>query len=515
MNDESTATVQKNADAATVRRAELAAQRVGEIVEAEHRKLNLPIIEYRDGKIVEVSPFTDRVFVSYTRESEQHIERVRSLVQKLKAAGIDVIFDEDQPAGGPNVGWPVWSANAAELTPHILVVFTAVYEKCWRGQQVPGTRDGATHEAMSLANRVYLGGASTDFLRPVVFDEKDSEHIPFRLRGITRFHGERDVSQILSWLRALPVNVAPVSAETLAASAPKPKTFMVGQPVTGHYFVGREKENRAFMRMLERRESYNLLGDSCIGKSSLLLKWQNMARLQQHECHIVNFQSIKPSVHEFIRVATGSALRLPDSIGIEDAANALEEWASRYDVPPVIMVDESEEMVRGLAYRFFERLRGMAATKVQFVFVSRRELHDVFKAEGRTSPFMNLLLTQRLGLLSPAAADELANRAGEYAGILKSWAGKHPYHLQCFGRFLEDVGDDYTISDALSDYQDTAMQRFSELRSRLSKEEMNCLRNAHAGMCVKHDELHRRGLLDEGRPFGEILTKWIKERGNE
>ena len=455
---------------------------------------------------------SERVFISYTQESEEHLARVTALVRALQNAGFTVSFDGDQPAGGPNLGWPIWSGNESENAPRVLAVFTETYRKCWQGHHPPGVRDGATWEAMALANRCYGGGAGIKFLRPVVFEQNDSQHIPARLKGLTRFHGENDIESIIAWLHGEHTTLEPTKADEEPTEIP-PNTFRIGTPATGEYFVGRTQEIRDLHVMLEKGQGTSLLGDSCIGKSSLLLKWQELAQAEGHRANIVDFQTSAATHRNFLTLATGGDISGTEELDADTTADRLLAWAAELDKKPLILVDESEGMIRDLDYRFFERLRGMAS-QIILVFVSRTQLSEVFQdTHGKTSPFINLLETTKLGLLKENEAQTLADRAGEHAGLLRLWAGQHPYYLQCLGSQLERIKGESTTDNALNRFRNTAYQRLEEIVSRYGPKAQKALAEASEGTLVNHYELKAKGLLNaNGRPFGRILAKWMEDR---
>lgn len=52
---------------------------------------------------------TQRVFISYSHDNEEHKARVYDLAKRLRADGLTVIIDHDMLPGGPPEGWSVWS----------------------------------------------------------------------------------------------------------------------------------------------------------------------------------------------------------------------------------------------------------------------------------------------------------------------------------------------------------------------------------------------------------------------
>ncbi|HWB07085.1 MAG TPA: TIR and AAA domain-containing protein [Verrucomicrobiales bacterium] len=458
-----------------------------------------------------------RVFVSYTHDSPAHMARVRKMVQTLRDHGFTISFDQDQPAGGPDHGWATWSENEAATAPRVLIVATEAFAKCWLGQHPPGMRDGATWEAACLANRTYSAGARVGFIRPIIFERNDAAFIPLRLRGLTRYDGETGLEGLIAWLLG-ELEVAPVTSAAADAIKPAPvpvgPAFDISHPATGNSFVGRSEEMAEFDNCLASGRGCSLVGDARIGKSSLLLAWRDRARRAGNEAHVVDFQAITVNYPAFLQAATGGTLKFPSSptLTADDAAHALNSWAGNLTKPPVILLDETEAGVRNLDHRFFERLRAMMPGVI-FMISSRKPLPEVFEANGHTSPFANLTTTWRLGLLDDAAAASLAARAGEHAGLLRYWAGNHPYYLQALGLALQRTSPHDSFEQALQRFYNTASDRLKETWSTLSNNSRAALERAASGLAVDNGNLKTRALLtSEGRPFGQVLARWLHEK---
>ena len=457
----------------------------------------------------------ERIFVSYTHDTPEHCARVRRMVQRLREMGFTVVFDEDQPAGGPDLGWATWSENEAANAPRVIVVATEAFGKCWLGQHPPGMRDGATWEAGCLVNRTYIGGAGICFIRAVIFNEADVAHIPMRLRGLTRYNGETGLDGLMAWLHG-EREPAPAPAPVVATAAPAAqREFDVSQPATGAAFVGRSAELTELDFCFVNGGGRSLVGDARIGKSSLLIAWCDRARAAGHHAHVVNFQACAVDYASFLTAATGGAIKPPgQGLTADTAADLLAQWAATQSKPPVILMDETEAAIRQLEHRFFERLRALTQEhRAIFMIGSRRPLPDIFAEKGDTSPFANVLLTWRLGLLDDTAAAALASRAGEYAGLLRHWAGNHPYYLQALGSWLRRTGPDFTVEEALRRFRDTAAERLAESAKTLGPRATAALEQAATGLPVDHSELKTRGLLTSaGRPFGQVLLRWLREK---
>jgi hypothetical protein len=89
------------------------------------------------------------VFISYKREDDAHIARVRSFADSLRLSaeqlGIAVILDQyvdEAKSGGPGEGWEIWSENQAMLATAVLPVASV--------QPATPARDGARYHSGGL-----------------------------------------------------------------------------------------------------------------------------------------------------------------------------------------------------------------------------------------------------------------------------------------------------------------------------------------------------------------------------
>ncbi|HSN97944.1 MAG TPA: metallophosphoesterase, partial [Candidatus Nanopelagicales bacterium] len=193
-------------------------------------------------------------------------------------------------------------------------------------------------------------------------------------------------------------------------------------------FAGRKALLRRLHEALDRRENISLVGDYRIGKSSLLRTWKQQARAAGRVVRWVSGEEeAGGSPGAFVRAVTG----LEVGEEVEAVASALDRWAKGAappELPPLVLVDEAEAMVRRFDPRFFERVRGMLGRHaLVLVLASARELDRVYKELGMTSPWDNLLMLERVGLVEQDAAEEMI-RWGEGlleegdAEMLRTWA---------------------------------------------------------------------------------------------
>lgn len=159
-----------------------------------------------------------RIFISFTHDTDIHKDRVYALADRLRGDGVNVIVDRDCLPGGPDESWQRWSEELAENADIILMVFNESYRKCWDGDQPTGIRRGATFETPIIRNRIYDAGAKIDFCRVVLMNDDNKQYIPQRIEGHRHFLFDQDYADLLAWLRekgavATPAPVTPVVSE--------------------------------------------------------------------------------------------------------------------------------------------------------------------------------------------------------------------------------------------------------------------------------------------------------------
>src|SRR5215467_14088342 len=116
-----------------------------------------------------------RVFLSYSHDSQEHIERVLALCDQMRRDGIDADIDQYEPS--PPQGWPQWMLDQIEGAEFVCVVCTEIYNRRARGKELAGIGLGARWEGAIITQETYEARRSEKYI-PLVFRSEDSEHIP-------------------------------------------------------------------------------------------------------------------------------------------------------------------------------------------------------------------------------------------------------------------------------------------------------------------------------------------------
>src|ERR1035437_10253661 len=94
------------------------------------------------------------VFISYSRESKEHQDRVLNLSNKLRTEGIDCSLDQYEQS--PLEGWPKWMDKKVINSNFVLIVCTETYYKRVMGDDAKG--QGIKWESTLIYQQLYNAG---------------------------------------------------------------------------------------------------------------------------------------------------------------------------------------------------------------------------------------------------------------------------------------------------------------------------------------------------------------------
>jgi predicted phosphodiesterase len=295
----------------------------------------------------------------------------------------------------------------------------------------------------------------------------------------------------------------------------KPNPFSPWTPRAEHCF-GRTGVFRRLETAFDERRSMWLVGDWRIGKTMILMAWEKRLRERGIVVKLVSGQGpAGVSVRQFVETVTGlDSPPEPDA-----AADRLTAWidaVSPSGLPPVVLVDEVESVVQSCDVRLFDRLRDLLG-RICLVFSSREAPDEVFANNNKASPITNRMETAWIGLLEPGGADATIRLgAGQFGpgdtDLMHRWCGDHSFFLQLFGSALVDARRAGTgPDDALASFKQQATLHLRRLWTLLPAAAQQALRDAARGVPSHIGVLKQRGLLrDDGTPFGEVFTAWLR-----
>lgn len=94
-----------------------------------------------------------RVFLSFARESPEHVQRVRQLYELLRDSGVDA--QADFVAAEERQDWARWTQQQVSLADRVLVIVSPEYKRRFEGTAAPGTGRGVRHEARFIREHLY------------------------------------------------------------------------------------------------------------------------------------------------------------------------------------------------------------------------------------------------------------------------------------------------------------------------------------------------------------------------
>lgn len=130
-----------------------------------------------------------RVFISYSHDTQEHMDRVLALAGHLRHEGVDAHLD--QYVESPPEGWPRWMQNQIYETTFVLIVCTEVYERRFMGREIPGHGLGTTWEGAIVTQALYESSLENTRFIPVVFRAEDISWIPQSLKSTTYYDMSR------------------------------------------------------------------------------------------------------------------------------------------------------------------------------------------------------------------------------------------------------------------------------------------------------------------------------------
>jgi len=392
-------------------------------------------------------PEAPKVFISYTHDSPEHMDRVLALSNRLRSEGIDCRIDQYEQS--PAEGWPLWCDSQVEKSDFVLVACTETYLRRFKGEGAPGVGLGATWEGHIITQELYNAQGKNRKFIPIIFLREDAAHIPVVLQGATHYAVPDEYELLYRRLTDQPLVTKPPlgGAKQMPARAELPslpklegqQDFL--QPWTVPYprnpfFTGREKILEDLRAALETRGRAALSGLGGVGKTQTAAEYAYLYRKKYESVFWARAESRDTLLPDFVAIAT--VLHLPESAAQkqEEAVAAVQRWL---EANPgwLLVLDNADDLP--LARDFIPRdTQGhiLLTTRAQAtsVIAERVEIQEMEAAEGA------LFLLRRAGTI---ARDALLRAASEgdrqLAEQISSELGGLALALDQAGAFIEET----------------------------------------------------------------------------
>ncbi len=127
----------------------------------------------------------NKIFISYSHDSEEHKQKVLALGNRLNKEGLDCVLD--QYVESPEQGWPKWMDRQIEQADFVLIICTQTYFKRARDEVKPKTGKGVKWESMLTYQDIYDNDSKNKKFIPVIFTPAGESFILKPLRGFTYY----------------------------------------------------------------------------------------------------------------------------------------------------------------------------------------------------------------------------------------------------------------------------------------------------------------------------------------
>jgi hypothetical protein len=224
-----------------------------------------------------------KVFISYSQDSDEHMERVLSLADRLRASGVDAMID--QYVHDPEDGWQVWTETQMRDADLVLVVCTKTYLKRAERREEPGIGHGAIWEISVGYVLLYNQGMKNKKFVPVVFTQSDRAYIPLPLQSYTNYciADDKGYLELYSRLTNQPFITMPALGriESLPARERATKKFTRSKPARfwnvphprNDAFTGREQILTDLRADLLKKGKQALFGLGGVGKTQIAAEY--------------------------------------------------------------------------------------------------------------------------------------------------------------------------------------------------------------------------------------------------
>jgi len=125
------------------------------------------------------------VFISYSQDSVEHMERILQLSNRLRSDGVDSLIDQYEVS--PPEGWPRWMERSLRDAKYVLLVCTKRYLSRVMGEEREGTGLGVRWEGNLVYQHIYNAGTVNSRFIPLVLRGEDKLFIPTPLQGVTYY----------------------------------------------------------------------------------------------------------------------------------------------------------------------------------------------------------------------------------------------------------------------------------------------------------------------------------------
>jgi tetratricopeptide (TPR) repeat protein len=402
------------------------------------------------------------MFISYSHDSAEHLDRIWDLCERLRKDGIDCRIDLQEFS--PAEGWPRWCRNQVQESQFVLVVCTETYKRRFKGKEVTGTGLGAKWEGFVITQELYEAEGKNIKFIPVVFTPDDAQHIPLDLLGATRY----DLSTLEAYdnlfrhITDQPLHVKSEVAREIRQMPSLERKQRFGGPLwnvplpRNPFFTGRKEKLEELANALGPGGVAALTGMGGVGKTQIAAHFAHEHRNEYSAVLWASAASQETLVSGFTAIA--SLLNLPEKDEKDQsvAVAAVKRWLED-NRGWLLIVDNASDLAT--AHGFIpQSAKGhvLLTTQAQATGdIQAIEVRDMLPEDGA------LLLLRRAKIVKlEAPLSAVAGVARDTALRISTDLGGLPLALDQAGAYIEET------RCGLATYLDLYRQRRAELLRR-------------------------------------------------
>ena len=404
-----------------------------------------------------------KVFISYSHDTPEHVDRVLALANRLRDGGVGC--DLDQYAPWPAEGWPRWTGRQIEGADYVLVVGTEVYQRRFKGEEAPGKGLGAQWEGAIITQELYEAAGDNSKFIPVLFSPEDSKNIPHVLRGVQSYDlsSEGGYEDLYRRLTNQPRVTKPELGKLVALPTRERKQFFFNTwsiPYTPTpFFTGREDVLGRIREMLRTKDTVAVSGMPGVGKTQTAVEYAHRHRSEYRLILWARAGTHETFISDFVGIA--GTLQLPEVRAQEQslAVGAVRRW---FDANPdwLLILDNADDL--DLAREFMP-----SAPKGRIILTTREQATgaiasvEVLKMDEEDGA--RFLLRRAKRLAEDATLENASAEDREKAADITKEVDGLPLALDQAGAFIEEA------SSSPAEYFNLYRTRGRDLRGRRGK----------------------------------------------
>ena len=411
-----------------------------------------------------------KVFISYSHDSPEHVDRVLELSDRLREDGIDCRIDQYEQS--PLEGWPQWMVNRVQEAGFVLVVCTQTYNLRFQGKEPKGKGKGAKWEGAIITQDLYEAEGKNRKFIPVLFHPDDSAHIPLILRGPTHYDLTTEEGYELLYRHITKQPRVPKPKLGKVKPMPPQERKQDFRAALWHvpydpnpFFTGRESVLEELQKTLEAKGRAALTGLGGVGKTQTVLEYACRHRAEYEAVLWAKARSREALLSDFAEIARVLNLPAKDledqslvvaavKRGLEDSADWLLVLDNADDLGPA-----REFMPAGGSGHVLVTTRAQATGRL-----ARVEIPKMEPEEGA------LFLLRRANIIPEDAPLDKATDADRAKAIeISKEMDGLPLGLDQAGAFIDET------PSTPAEYLELYRTRGEELRARMSDLEMDYL----------------------------------------